>query len=71
MIIFGAIFSEILLNKENSLSQWIGIFICVIAIAIVGFAEKTKPTFDLIGVSAIIASQVIQALQMVLEEKLL
>ena len=72
LLIFTAIFSVTILNQRISKRQWLGIVICVIAIIIVGLADasnKISRPSSIIGISAVIASQVFQALQVVLEEK--
>ena len=82
MIIFSAFLSVLVLRKKLHGYHWTGVGICCLAIVVVGYSnmmaasgsssESTVPQSKVVfGMSLIILGQVIQASQVVLEEKLL
>ena len=83
MIIFSACLSVVVLRKKLHAYHWTGVGICCLAIVVVGYsnmmassaAEVTANTVPqskvVFGMALIIVGQVIQASQVVLEEKLL
>ena len=83
MIIFSAILSGLFLNKKLHAYHWVGVALCCFAIVVVGFSNmmassgseataSTVPKSQVIfGMALIVIGQVIQASQVVLEEKLL
>ena len=83
MIIFSACLSVVVLRKKLHGYHWAGVGICCLAIVVVGYsnmmaasgAAKTPNTIPqsmvVFGMALIILGQVIQASQVVLEEKLL
>ncbi|EER08460.1 conserved hypothetical protein [Perkinsus marinus ATCC 50983] len=80
MIIFSAIFSVLFLGRKLHGYHWFGVFMCVVAICLVGIANVMSGSsatshvstgLMVFGMVMIVASQVIQSLQIVTEEKLL
>ncbi|KAF4685610.1 hypothetical protein FOZ60_006341 [Perkinsus olseni] len=80
MIIFSAIFSVCFLGRKLYGYHWFGVFMCVVAICLVGVANimsgssatsHASTGLMVFGMIMIVASQVIQSLQIVTEEKLL
>jgi len=82
MIIFSAILSVVFLKRRLLGFHWFGVFLCTLAIGIVGYANMmaSASTTDsssassgavLFGMTLIILGQVVQASQVVFEEKLL
>lgn len=81
-IVFAAIISVPGLGAKLYCYHWIGILLCVIGICLVGWANVLNSQFEasgssgssadaLFGMGLVVAAQVVQAAQMVVEEKLL
>jgi len=81
-IVFAAIISVPGLGAKLYCYHWIGILLCVIGICLVGWAnvlnsqseasgESASASDALFGMGLVVAAQVVQAAQMVVEEKLL
>ncbi|KAJ5068511.1 hypothetical protein M0811_02444 [Anaeramoeba ignava] len=77
MVVFSAIFSVVFLKKKLYLYNWLGVLSVCIALFMVGYAcikgdsghfDKKK---EAIGIILVVAAQVIQASQIVIEEFLL
>ena len=85
MIIFSAILSVTFLKRKLLGYHWFGVFLCTLAIALVGYANMMAATTDsgpvdahrpsqsmvLFGMALIVLGQIVQASQVVFEEKLL
>lgn len=87
MIIFSAILSVTFLKRKLLGYHWFGVFLCTLAIALVGYANimaadaeaaagtanpnKPSQSMVLFGMGLIVLGQVVQASQVVFEEKLL
>ncbi|KAF4665639.1 hypothetical protein FOL47_004493 [Perkinsus chesapeaki] len=82
MIIFSAVFSVAFLKRQLKAFHWFGVFLCVVAVVVVGVANMrstaidNSPTDETAGLRAfgmvmIILGQIVQALQVVVEERLL
>ncbi|KAF4661556.1 hypothetical protein FOL46_005681 [Perkinsus olseni] len=83
MIIFSAIFSVLFLKRQLRAYHWFGVLICVVAVVVVGVANMKSTTTSVdspsdetpglraFGMVMIILGQVVQALQVVVEERLL
>ncbi|EER16320.1 conserved hypothetical protein [Perkinsus marinus ATCC 50983] len=80
MIIFSAIFSVMFLKRQLRLYHWFGVLICVAAVIVVGVAGMKSTTtissptdtgLRAFGMAMIILGQIVQALQVVVEERLL
>lgn len=77
VIIFTGLLSVAFLGRRLQLSQWLGIFITILGLVIVGLADFTSKGNDpkhklsevITGDLLIIMAQIIVAVQMVLEEK--
>jgi len=76
VIVFTGIFSMVFLRRKLNLRQWAGIILVIVGLALVGVSDLLNggtgdhTTSDiLIGDLLIIGSQVIVAIQMVVEEK--
>ncbi|EER03195.1 conserved hypothetical protein [Perkinsus marinus ATCC 50983] len=80
-IIFCAILSVFFLGRRLQAHHWVAVGLCFIAILIVGFANLMSsqnstpaggdPTMMLIGMVMIVAGQIVQAGQVVCEERLM
>jgi len=80
IIIFGAILSLTVLKRKLFLHNWLGITLVVIGLVLVGASGFLKnsnsdsnvdPKLFLVGIVLVIAAQLIQASQMIIEELLL
>jgi drug/metabolite transporter (DMT)-like permease len=86
MIIFSAILSVLFLKRKLHGYHWFGVFLCTLAIGVVGYANMRaaavvasnqpvgtpdESSMVLFGMGLIIVGQVVQASQVVFEEKLL
>ncbi|KPP73936.1 solute carrier family 35 member F6-like, partial [Scleropages formosus] len=77
VIIFTGLLSVAFLNRRLIASQWIGIFVTILGLVVVGLADFTSGKKDdtrklsdvITGDLLIIMAQIIAAVQMVLEEK--
>jgi drug/metabolite transporter (DMT)-like permease len=80
MVIFSAIFSIIFLKKRIIPAEWFGICLVIVALVIIGLAAVWMPSSDddsadsattsqkLIGSFLVIAAQIVQAAQIVVEQ---
>lgn len=85
MIIFSAILSVTFLKRKLLGYHWFGVFLCTLAIALVGYANmmaantesgpvdphRPSQSMVLFGMALIVLGQIVQASQVVFEEKLL
>lgn len=83
MIVFSAFFSIMFLNRRMLCYNWLGIFICILGVVVVGYASimeggsshedaaNEQQSAYVIGIAMLLLGQVFQAAQMVLEEWLL
>ncbi|KAJ5068512.1 s-cell enriched with leucine-rich repeat-containing protein slra-related [Anaeramoeba ignava] len=77
MVIFSAIFSVVFFKKKLYLYNWLGILSVCIALVMVGVSCIQSDTgnfnrrLEIIGIILVVASQIIQAAQIVIEEFLL
>jgi drug/metabolite transporter (DMT)-like permease len=79
MVVFSAIFSKFFLHRELFLFHWVGVGTVVFALLVVAMSsiqqggedDSTDTTKEAIGIALVVAAQVIQASQIVIEEHLL
>ena len=80
MVIFSAILSVVILEKRLRAYHWLGVALCCAAILVVGYANmmgassgsgSTPESQVVFGMLLILLGQIVQASQVVLEEKLL
>ncbi|KAJ3442462.1 hypothetical protein M0812_12197 [Anaeramoeba flamelloides] len=77
MVVFSAIFSVIFLKRKLYVFHWVGVFIVVCALVLVGVAciksdvGDYNVTHELVGIFLVVGAQVIQASQIIVEDHLL
>eukprot|EP00744_Colponema_vietnamica_P008216 GILI01011743.1.p1 GENE.GILI01011743.1~~GILI01011743.1.p1 ORF type:complete len:445 (+),score=121.81 GILI01011743.1:111-1445(+) len=77
LLIFSALLSVVYLKRRLYRHNWIGLFLCTLALAMVGAASlysnqgAADISLELFGIGLIVAGQLVQALQFVVEEALL
>ncbi|KAF4666519.1 hypothetical protein FOL47_004059 [Perkinsus chesapeaki] len=81
IIVFSALLSMVFLHRKMNKQNWLGIFLCVVAVTLVGYANlmshdnattaksNTSTALVVFGMVMIVLSQIIQSLQLVTEEK--
>ena len=78
MVIFSAIFTILILKRKVPAFEWLSVLICSVALVLVGAssiansdASEYGPGYQLLGCGLVIGSQIVQALQIIIEEILL